>query len=172
MECSAQRPQQAQGAGQRGSDVCRQSCESSPCFWKRGSDTSLDFLISVYGGLGTLALWPLLHEAGTSWEGKAVWVLRVYALSRSCQTSKGLSRRTVFIFMSSLSVNRQRSSPAGMAPCRVDKLMSYPIMVYANTRLALFDLHREVLTGLHMLAIRSAVLTLGVFGDVLELSDV
>lgn len=59
-----------------------------------------------------------------------------------------------------------------MAPCRVDELMSYPIMVYANTRLALFDLHREVLTGLHMLAIRSAVLTLGVFGDVLELSDV
>lgn len=50
--------------------------------------------------------------------------------------------------------------------------MGYPIMVYANTRLALFDLHREVLTGLRKLAIRSAVLTLDGFGDVLELSDV
>ncbi len=74
--------------------------------------------------------------------------------------------------MSSLSVNRQRSFPAGIAPCRVDELMGYPIMVYANTRLALFDLHREVLTGLRKWAIRSAVLTLDVFGDALELSDV
>ncbi|MFC6281194.1 hypothetical protein [Polaromonas aquatica] len=49
--------------------------------------------------------------------------------------------------------------------------MGYPILVDANTRLALFDLHREVLTGLLKLAIRSAILTLQVLGVVLGVSD-
>ena len=49
--------------------------------------------------------------------------------------------------------------------------MGYPILVDANTRIALFDLHREVLTGLLKLAIRSAILTLEVLSVVLGVSD-